>query len=101
MQQLCLGDDKEPNMTLVKVLRPLVRGGHAEPDAGSRSLAFSVENERDAFLRTSSQISGAILELLYYIHVVFIYCICIRAACTTVLEFLERMKKQNVCPNCP
>lgn len=49
MQQLCLGDDREPSMTLVKILRPVVRGGHAEPDVGSQSLyrmdgMFSLEH---------------------------------------------------------
>ena len=87
MQQLCLGPDREPSMTLVKILRPVVRGGHAEPDVGSQSLAFSVQNGCDAFLRTSSQISGAILELfvLYMYCVYMLYLYCIRAACTTVL----------------
>lgn len=63
MQQLCLGDDGEPRVTLVKILRPVVRGGRAEPVVGSQSLAFSVQNGCDAVLKISSQISGAILEL--------------------------------------
>lgn len=71
MQQLCLGDDREPSMTLVKILRLVVRGGHAEPDIGSQSLAFSVQNGCDAFLRTSSQISDAVLQPF----VLYIYCI--------------------------
>lgn len=27
MQQLCLGDDREPSMTLVKILRPVLEVG--------------------------------------------------------------------------
>lgn len=74
MQQLCLGDDREPSVTPVKVFRPVVRGGHAEPDVGSQSLAFSVQNGCDAFLRTPSQISGAILEsFVLYMYCVYIY----------------------------
>lgn len=74
-------------MTLVEILRPVVRCGHAEPDVGSQPLAFSVQNGCDAFLRTSSQISGTILEpfllCMYCGYILYLYCN--RAACTTVL----------------
>lgn len=39
-----LGDDREPSTTLVKIFRPLVRGGHVEPGAGRQSATFSVQN---------------------------------------------------------
>lgn len=75
-------------MTPGRILRAVVRGGHAEPESGAQRLAFSVQDGCDASLRAPSQISGAVLEpFVFQICCVYVYmyCICIRAACTTVL----------------
>lgn len=72
MQQLCLGDNGEPRVTLVKIRRPVVRGGRAEPVVGSQSLAFSVQNGCDAFLK------NIVPDLWCYIRAVcIIYVLCI------------------------